>query len=122
MGLAFKPRTDDVRDAPSLALIDALLADGVRLRVHDPEASANIRRLLRRPFDLLRPAVWRFGRSGRLGHRDRMAGVPQSGLRGDAPLLREHVLFDGRNLYDPKIPASHGFIYHSIGRKTSRPE
>ena len=44
-GLAFKPRTDDVREAPSLALIDALLAEGVKLRVHDPEAAGNVRRL-----------------------------------------------------------------------------
>ena len=36
-------------------------------------------------------------------------------------LMRERVLFDGRNLYEPKTPAAHGFVYYSIGRKTSRP-
>ena len=36
-------------------------------------------------------------------------------------LMRERVIFDGRNLYEPKTPAAHGFVYHSIGRKTSRP-
>src|SRR6202043_2277618 len=44
-GLAFKPRTDDIREAPALTLIDAMLEEGVRLRVHDPEAIANVRQI-----------------------------------------------------------------------------
>jgi len=120
-GLAFKPRTDDVREAPSLALIEALLADGVKLRVHDPEAVANVRAL----------------HGDRLTYCDRPYGALE-GADGLAivtewnefrnpdfevmrRLLRERVIFDGRNLYDPKTPAGHGFVYHSIGRKTSRP-
>src|SRR5205814_195630 len=44
-GLAFKPRTDDIREAPALTLLDAMLADGVRLRVHDPEAIPHVKRI-----------------------------------------------------------------------------
>ena len=55
------------------------------------------------------------------GHRHRMAGVPQSGLRGDARLLKTPVIFDGRNLYDLKTVAGHGFTYYSIGRETNSP-
>jgi UDPglucose 6-dehydrogenase len=115
-GLAFKPRTDDVREAPALALIDALLADGVRLRVHDPEALANVAALYGdrltycdRPYGALEGA-------------DGLAIVtewpefrrPDFELMGR--LLREAVIFDGRNLYEPKAVREHGFSYYSIGR------
>ncbi len=120
-GLAFKPRTDDVREAPALALIEALLAEGVRLRVHDPEATGNVRALY----------------GDRLTYCDRPYGALE-GADGLAivtewqefrnpdfevmrRLMRERVVFDGRNLYETKTPAAHGFVYHSIGRETSRP-
>jgi UDPglucose 6-dehydrogenase len=121
-GLAFKPRTDDIRAAPSLVLLDALLADGVRLRVHDPEALANVRAL--------------YGE--RLAYCDRPYGALE-GAHGlvivtewsefrnpDFEVMRrlmaERVIFDGRNLYDPKTPAGFGFTYYSIGRKTAAGE
>ena len=120
-GLAFKPRTDDVREAPSLALIDALLAEGVKLRVHDPEAAGNVRALYGdrltycdRPYGALEGA-------------DGLAVVTEwkefytPDFEVMCRLMRERVLFDGRNLYEPKTPAAHGFVYYSIGRKTSRP-
>ena len=120
-GLAFKPRTDDIREAPALALIDALLADGVQLRVHDPEAIANVRArygmkltYCDRPYDTLQGAdglaivtEWQEFRN------------PNFPLM--ARLLREPVVFDGRNLYDPAQMAEAGFRYYSIGRQTATP-
>jgi UDPglucose 6-dehydrogenase len=115
-GLAFKPRTDDIREAPALTLITSLLEDGVRLQVHDPEALNNVRALhgdkltyARRPYDALQNA-------------DGLAIVTEwqefrhpdfSEMRR---IMREPVIFDGRNLYDPKVVAGHGFTYYSIGR------
>jgi UDPglucose 6-dehydrogenase len=116
-GLAFKPRTDDIRDAPSLVLIDALLAEGVRLRVHDPEAMNNVKALYGdrlvycdRPYGALEGAdglvivtEWQEFRNPDFEVMRR--------------LLRERVIFDGRNLYEPKTLAGHGFTYYAIGRK-----
>jgi UDPglucose 6-dehydrogenase len=115
-GLAFKPRTDDVRDAPSLALIDRLLAEGVRLRVHDPEAMANVRALYGdklsycdRPYGTLEGAdglmivtEWQEFRN------------PDFELM--RRLMREPVIFDGRNLYEPKLVRDAGIDYQPIGR------
>jgi len=115
-GLAFKPRTDDVREAPALTLIDELLAEGVNLRVHDPEALGNVRALYGdrlaycdRPYGALEGA-------------DGLAIVTewQEFRRPDFEvirrLLREPVIFDGRNLYEPKTMQGLGFTYHAIGR------
>jgi UDPglucose 6-dehydrogenase len=115
-GLAFKPRTDDVREAPALKLIDAMLADGVKLRVHDPEALHNVRQLYGerltycdRPYGCLEGA-------------DGLAIVTewQEFRHPDFDLMRrllvEPVIFDGRNLYDPKVVRGHGFTYYCVGR------
>jgi UDPglucose 6-dehydrogenase len=115
-GLAFKPRTDDIREAPSLALLDALLADGVRMRVHDPEAMTNVKAIYGdrltycdRPYGALEGAdglvivtEWQEFRNPDFEVMRR--------------LLRERVIFDGRNLYEPKTLAGHGFSYYAIGR------
>jgi UDPglucose 6-dehydrogenase len=119
-GLAFKPRTDDIREAPALTLIDNLLAQGVKLRVHDPEAMTNARavygdRLIYcdRPYGTLEGA-------------DGLAIVTewQEFRRPDFEimrrLLREPVIFDGRNLYEPKTLADLGFTYYGMGR--ARPQ
>jgi UDPglucose 6-dehydrogenase len=120
-GLAFKPRTDDIRDAPALTLIDALLAESVFLRVHDPEAMNNVRtrygdRLTyaRRPYDALEGAdglvivtEWQEFRNPDFDEMKR--------------LMKSPVIFDGRNLYDLKTVAGYGFTYHSIGREVMGP-
>jgi UDPglucose 6-dehydrogenase len=116
-GLAFKPRTDDIREAPALTLIDALLAEGVKLRVHDPEALANVRALY---GDRL---VYCDRPYGALEQADGLAIVTewQEFRRPDFDmmrrLLRTPVIFDGRNLYEPPTLVGSGFTYYAIGRQ-----
>lgn len=115
-GLAFKPRTDDVREAPALVLIDALLAEGVKLRAHDPEAIGNVRAVYGdkvvycdRPYGALEGA-------------DGLVVVTewQEFRKPDFELmrrlLRKPVIFDGRNIYEPRSLAPFGFTYYGIGR------
>ena len=116
-GLAFKPRTDDVREAPALVLVDALLAEGVKVRVHDPEAMTNVRaeygdRLVYcdRPYGALE------GADG-LAIATEWQEFRHPDFEVMRRLLREPVIFDGRNLYEPKSLAGTGFTYYSIGRK-----
>src|SRR5438477_10944587 len=115
-GLAFKPRTDDIREAPALALLDALLAAGVQCRVHDPEAMPNVRAqygdkltYCDRPYGALE------GADG-LVIVTEWAEFRNPDFELMRRLLREKVIFDGRNLYEPKTVGNFGFTYYSIGR------
>jgi UDPglucose 6-dehydrogenase len=115
-GLAFKPRTDDIREAPSLVLIDELLAEGTSLRVHDPEALANVRAIY---GDRL---VYCDRPYGTLEGADGLAIVTEwqefrhPDFEVMRKLMRRPVVFDGRNLFDPVKMAEQGFTYYSIGR------
>jgi len=115
-GLSFKPRTDDIRDAPSLVLIDRLLKLGARLQVHDPEAMPNIRAIYgdklayaELPMDAVSGA-------------DALAIVTEWGEFRNPEFgeiksrMRQPVIFDGRNLYNPRQMKSLGFTYHCIGK------
>jgi UDPglucose 6-dehydrogenase len=115
-GLAFKPRTDDIREAPALVLIDSLLNVGAHLRVHDPEALGNVRPLYgERIVYCDRPY-------GALEQADALAVVTEwNEFRNPdfevmRRLMRQPVIFDGRNVYDPGRMASLGFTYWGIGR------
>jgi UDPglucose 6-dehydrogenase len=120
-GVAFKPRTDDIREAPALTLIEELLKEGVQLRVHDPEALANVKALYGNKLTYCdRPY-------GALEGADGLAIVTEwqefrnPDFEVMRRLMRERVIFDGRNLYEPKQMATTGFTYHAIGRNTSAP-
>jgi UDPglucose 6-dehydrogenase len=120
-GLAFKPRTDDIREAPALVLIDQLLAAGVSVRVHDPEAIANVKEIYGEKLTYSdRPY-------GALEQADALAIVTEwNEFRNPdfdimLRLLRQPVIFDGRNLYDPAQMAELGFTYHGIGRVVPEP-
>ncbi len=114
-GLAFKPNTDDMREAPSLVVLGELLAAGAQVRATDPEAIPTARRIFgervsffEKPYDALSGAdalllvtEWNEYRHPDL---DRMRG-----------LLRQPVIFDGRNVYSPKVLREHGVTYYGIG-------
>jgi UDPglucose 6-dehydrogenase len=115
-GLAFKPRTDDIREAPALTLIDELLPLGVTFRVHDPEAMANVRAIY---GDKL---VYCDRPYGALEEADALVIVtewPQfrnPDFEIMRRLLKNPVVFDGRNLFDPRAMEGAGFAYYGIGR------
>lgn len=119
-GLSFKPGTDDIREAPSLVLIDRLLARGARVQVFDPKAMDNVRRLY---GDRLRYGKHR---DDVLAGADALAIVTEwkAFLHPDPTALkqlRQRAIFDGRNLFDPRRMADAGFTYYSIGRPTFAP-
>ena len=115
-GLAFKPRTDDIREAPALSLINSLLESGASVRVHDPEAMDNVKAIYGTKLHYAdRPY-------GALEGADGLVLVTEWPEFQNADfelirrLLKEHVIFDGRNIYDEKIMAQRGFTYYGIGR------
>ena len=116
LGLSFKPDTDDMRDAPSVAIITALMKHGAHIRAYDPVAIENAKTVLP---------------SGILYAKDAYAAVEgadavvvvtewnefrQLDLVRLAKGLKERVIFDGRNVYEPSKVKSLGFVYYGVGR------
>ena len=117
-GLAFKPNTDDMREAPARELMEALWAAGARVQAYDPVAMDEARRIYGERPDL---ALVKSAEAALEG-ADVLAVVtewqefrsPDFDLMRDA--LRHKAIFDGRNLYDPALVKSFGLTYHGIGR------
>src|SRR4029078_6153204 len=117
-GLAFKPNTDDVREAPALAIIDELLKEEAVVSVFDPEAMTNVRKKLgdkityaANQYDAIKDCdaliVATEWNEFRTPDFDRMVS-----------LMKNKVIFDGRNVYEPGMMKGLGFHYESIGRGT----
>jgi UDPglucose 6-dehydrogenase len=117
-GLAFKPNTDDMREAPARELLEALWAAGAKVRAYDPVAMGEARRLYGERSDL---ALVDSAESA-LDGADALALVTewQEFRSPDFDLIRDSlsrkVIFDGRNLYDPAMVKSFRLTYHGIGR------
>ncbi len=120
-GLSFKPRTDDMREAPSITIIEALLRANAEVHAHDPEALAEARKIFgdrihyhRVNYDALRGAdallIVTEWNEFRRPDFDRMK-----------QLMKHPVIFDGRNIYDPEDMRARGFIYYSVGRRPVKP-
>ncbi len=116
-GLAFKPNTDDMREAPAVTIIEALLKGGAKVNVHDPAAMAEAKKY--------------FGRNVRycVNNYDAVKGADalvvvtewnefrRPDLDRMKKLMRGHVIFDGRNIYNPAVLKEKGFLYFGVGRK-----
>jgi len=125
-GLAFKPNTDDMREAPSRALLGALWDAGVNVRAYDPEAMPEAERVFGRRDDL---ALCESAMEALQGADGLVVMTEWKAFRSpDLPRMREllssPVIFDGRNIYDPEEVESAGIAYYGIGRGRSveRPE
>ena len=117
-GLAFKPNTDDIREAPALENIQILLSEGATISVHDPEAMENVKKIFgekitycENQYDVLENADALLIATEWSEYRN-----PDFDKMGS--LLKNKLIFDGRNLYSLDFISELGFTYYSIGRET----
>lgn len=115
-GLSFKPRTDDMREAPSLGLVRRLSEVGATVRAFDPKAMENARRLLDGQLQLGSDAYEVCREADALVILTEWNEFRRPNFERLRTLLRAPVIFDGRNLYELTMMASRGFTYYSVGR------
>jgi UDPglucose 6-dehydrogenase len=116
-GLSFKPHTDDIREAPALYNIDALLEEGAIIRAHDPEAMENVKKIVGNKIDYYDNPY------------DAATGADAIFIATEWPefrtpdfeklnsILKARVIFDGRNVYELDLMKEQGYTYFSIGRE-----
>ena len=115
-GLAFKPRTDDIREAPALVLIDWLLEQGATIRVHDPEAMDNVRKDYGDKLTYCAKPMHALDGADALAIMTEWGDYQRPEFKSMFQRMKSPVIFDGRNLYEPWAMERLGFTYHSIGR------
>ncbi|HFD81408.1 MAG TPA: UDP-glucose/GDP-mannose dehydrogenase family protein [Gammaproteobacteria bacterium] len=122
-GLAFKPNTDDMREASSRVLMESLWSKGARVQAFDPEAREETRRIYgeRDDLKLCESAEQALDGADALVVITEWNEFRSPDFEQLRSTLSEPVIFDGRNLYDPDYLAKQGFTYYSIGRQTVRP-
>ncbi|MFY9314772.1 MAG: UDP-glucose/GDP-mannose dehydrogenase family protein [Burkholderiales bacterium] len=118
-GLAFKPNTDDMREAPSLTLIDDLLKAGARVSAYDPVAGDQARKILggKRNIEIRKSAKETLRDSDALAIVTEWAEFRVPDFAALKKTLKTPAIFDGRNLYDPAMMRALGFEYFAVGRK-----
>jgi len=119
LGLSFKPNTDDIREAKAIELVRALREEGARVRAYDPAAVPNARRVL--PDIIYCENAYEAARGAdALVVATEWNEFKQLDLTKLREVLRQPIVFDGRNIYPPDRMASLGFCYVSVGRKTAQ--
>ena len=115
-GLAFKPETDDVREAPAIYLMNKLLDKGALLSVYDPEAMPNIEKQFGKKLNYSESMYDALEDADALVICTEWSVFRTPDFDKVKKLLNQNIIFDGRNLYETEEIKKEGFLYHSIGR------
>jgi UDPglucose 6-dehydrogenase len=115
-GLAFKPRTDDMREAPAIPIIERLLACGVRVKAYDPAAAPVARGIFRDRITLCDKSYEALNGADALAVVTEWNEFREPDFTKMRSLMKAPVVFDGRNIYSPEHMRALGFTYFSIGR------
>jgi UDPglucose 6-dehydrogenase len=115
-GLAFKPRTDDMREAPAVPLINGILAAGAAVQAYDPEAMTVARGIFGSKVTFAENSYSALKGADALAIVTEWNEFREPDFERMKKLLRSPIIFDGRNLYNPDQIRAHGFTYLSIGR------
>jgi UDPglucose 6-dehydrogenase len=120
-GLAFKPNTDDIREAPALYIIDALLAEGAEVCVFDPEAMPNVKQVAGNKIQYAEHQYDCLENADALVIATEWSVFRTPDFDKIREVLKHKVIFDGRNLFDVQRMQELGFHYESVGRAVAKP-
>jgi UDPglucose 6-dehydrogenase len=120
-GLAFKPNTDDIREAPALYMIDALVEAGATVCAYDPEAMGNVKKLLGDKIEYGETQYDCLNQADALVIATEWNEFRTPDFLKIVKLMKNKVIFDGRNLFDTDAIRELGFYYESVGRATAVP-
>jgi len=115
-GLAFKPRTDDMREAPSITIANELLAEGAKLKVHDPVALKEARKIFQKTVTYCEQPYEALEGAHALVLVTEWSEFRNPDFERMKKLMAGNAIFDGRNIYDPQTMHDHGFVYCGIGQ------
>jgi len=115
-GLAFKAKTDDVRESPAIYCIKKFINWGMKVKAYDPEAGPAAMAALNGKIEIFQNGYDELDNADALVVFTDWQEFRNPDLEATAAKLKKHVIFDGKNLYDPKVLEKAGFEYYSIGR------
>lgn len=120
-GLAFKPNTDDIREAPALKIIEELISHGATVTAYDPEAMANVKREIGDKISYAENQYEVLKNADALVIATEWSEFRTPDFTKIKSLLKNHAIFDGRNLFELQQMKAEGFHYESIGRRVVTP-
>jgi UDPglucose 6-dehydrogenase len=120
-GLAFKAKTDDIRESPAVFCVEQFVKAGIKVRAYDPEAAAAASEALGGAIETFENGYDALDGSDALVILTDWQEFRNPDFEAMKSRLKKPVIFDGRNLYDLDYVSRAGFVYHSVGRKTVSP-